>query len=141
MPSIHDYFGTYLKAEDLQGRDVNVTISHVAVEPIKDQKTGIAQEKLVVYFLGKTKGLVLNVTNAKRIAATYSDDYVMWTNAQITLGVEQVESFGEIVPGIRVRPQAAAAAQTAPPPAEHPAHTQPPATAPQAADLDDEIPF
>lgn len=140
MANIFDYLGNYLKAEDLQGRDALVTISHVAIETMKDQK-GVGEQKPVIYFVGKQKGLVLNITNAKRIAVNHGDDYTFWANAQITLGTEMVDSFGEIKPAIRVRIEQPVAAQTAPASAAPPVHAPPPATAPGGGDIDDEIPF
>ena len=48
----------YLKAADLQGQDINVTITSC-----EDEKLGQGQHtelKCVLYFRGKEKGLVLN---------------------------------------------------------------------------------
>jgi hypothetical protein len=58
----------YLKAADLQGRQVNVLMSHVETETIGDD------DRPVLYFQGKEKGLILNKTNANSISAVYGDD-------------------------------------------------------------------
>ena len=48
----------YLKAADLQDKQVTVRMSHVETETIGDD------DRPVLYFQGKEKGLVLNKTNA-----------------------------------------------------------------------------
>ena len=58
----------YLKAADLQGKQVTVVMSHVTMETIGDD------ERPVLYFKGKDKGLVLNKTNANTIADAFGDD-------------------------------------------------------------------
>lgn len=88
----------YLKASDLEGRSVTVTISHIKMEDISR-----GDEKPVLYFQGKTKGLVLNVTNAKKIAGLHGRDSNNWKGAEIALYETEVEFQGDTVPAIRVR--------------------------------------
>jgi hypothetical protein len=87
----------WLKAEDIGARrKVKVTIDSVVAENIGDE------DKLVIYFLGKTKGLVLNKTNAGRISAAHGDETDDWSGKEIFLFVEQVLFSGRMVPAIRV---------------------------------------
>ncbi len=58
----------YLKAADLQDREVTVTMADVKMEKLGDDS------RPVLYFRGKEKGLVLNKTNANNIASRYGDD-------------------------------------------------------------------
>ena len=51
----------YLKAADLRGGRVTVAIDSVVIENIGDE------DKPIVYFQGKEKGLVLNKTNANMV--------------------------------------------------------------------------
>lgn len=89
--------GSYLKAADLQGRRVLVTISHVTLEDIGDE------HKAVLYFVGKEKGVVLNKTNANMIQEiTGSDETDLWKGTQIVLYVAKVDFQGRRVDGIRV---------------------------------------
>ena len=53
----------YISAPDLKGKEPTVTIANVLMEDI-----GSAEMKPVLYFQRKTKGLVLNKTNASIIA-------------------------------------------------------------------------
>ena len=98
MPNINDAFPSkYLKAADLKGKSVALTVTKVASENIGDDL------KLVVFFKGTDKGLVLNKTNANSIAAvTGSGDTDDWTGKKITLFPTKVEFQGKRVPAIRV---------------------------------------
>ena len=104
----------YLKAADLQGRDVPVRIARVDMEDIGDE-----DHKPVVYFEGKARGLVLNKTNANTIATMYGDDTDAWAGKTITLITAQVDFQGKSVEAIRVkiqRPVQSSPAQNIEPP-------------------------
>ena len=72
---IRSYQGSqkYLKAGDLQGRPVIVTIRDVVVETVGQGRD--SEEKPVVCFVGKEKGLVLNTTNGNSIADEFGDQF------------------------------------------------------------------
>lgn len=95
-----DVFGgsnAYLKAEDLKGKAVRVTIESVDVKQFDDGK------KLVLHFVGKDKQLVCNRTNANRIEeATGTDETDNWEGWTIALYVCMVDFQGKRVPAIRV---------------------------------------
>ena len=102
MAHIDDFFPSkYLKASDLQGRDVKVTIQSLIPEQFEND--GKTDTKLVVYFVGKEKGVVLNKTNAGTIAAAYGYDYTTWSGNQITLYTAMVDAWGETKEAIRIR--------------------------------------
>jgi len=125
--NINDAFPSqqWLKAGDLQGRDVTVTISHVASEDVGDGS------KPVVYFQDKEKGLVLNRTNGSTIADLHGIETNNWQGKQITLFPTQVDYRGQQVAAIRVRLTGAVAAAPA---------TQPDMGS-HAPDLESDIPF
>jgi hypothetical protein len=123
----------YLKAEDIKGREVKVTINYVEMEEMPDGKK---TEKPVVYFKGKEKGVVLNSGNWDILEDAFgdSDD---WPGKQITLYTERTRKpDGTPTDGIRVRvpPQAPPRSASAPPPPTHEDYV------PDGA-MDDEIPF
>ena len=129
----------YLKAADLQDRNVMVKMSHVTLEKIGDD------EKPVLYFVGKEKGIVLNKTNASNIAVVYGDDTNDWREQEIVLFPAMVDFQGKSVEAIRVRaPQPKDRKQTqrqADPISSGPM-SDPPAGHPGAASFtDDDIPF
>ena len=134
----------YLKAADLQGRQVKVKIDRVEMEEIG------GEPKPILYFVGKEKGVVMNKTNANNIASAYGDDTDDWQDAEIILYEAMVDFQGKSVPAIRIRvpPRAPARARRddAPPrsrdedrqQADDRRNEPPPRTTP---DIDDEIPF
>ena len=102
MAHIDEFFPSkYLKASDLQGRDVRVTIA--SLNPEQFENDGKTETKLVVYFLNKEKGVVLNKTNAGTISTAYGYDYTTWPGNQITLYMAMVDAWGETREAIRVR--------------------------------------
>ena len=121
---IAEHFGSYLKADDLpQGQDVSVTIDRVILEDLNNN--GKTEQKPVVYFRGKNKGLVLNRTNAESISRLYGGETDAWAGKAIALYIDPhvVVPGGGTKPGIRIRPVAPAAsgaATGAPPPAPPP---------------------
>lgn len=108
----------YLKAADLNGGEVRLTIDHVETEILGDS------EKPVVYFTGKKKGLVLNKTNASAIVKHYGDDSDDWQGKPIILYPSEVAFQGQMVDAIRVRMP-----------------TQKPAAKKPAAATGDDVPF
>lgn len=96
--NVNDAFPSkYLKAADLQGRQVTVNMTNVSYEKMGDDT------KLVLFFDGKEKGLVLNKTNANNIAAIYGTDTDGWFGKPIVLVEALVDFQGRSVPAIRVR--------------------------------------
>jgi len=136
MPNINDAFpSNYLKASDLGGREVVVTIDRVAFEAVGRDR----EMKAVVYFQGKQKGIVLNKTNAKKIIEISGSALTEeWPGTQVKIYPTETEFGGETVDCIRVKPvgKPAMGRMT---PAPKPA----PVTVPEdAAPLtDDDIPF
>ena len=142
MVDINSAFpSNYIKASDLQNREVQVQISHCNMEDI-----GSGEHKPVLYFVGKDKGLVLNKTNANTIASvTGQTDTDMWVNASIILFPTQTDFQGKQVPCIRVKlfNPAPATQQAAPAVQGQPVSNGNPFQAPPAVagGIDDEIPF
>lgn len=109
----------FLKAADLQGRRVIATINTVSMEDIGDDG-----QKPVVYFEGKDKGLVLNVTNANMIEEIAgSAETEEWGGVQIVMYPTKVDFSGRRVDAIRV---------------DYPANGKP---KPPPVDSGDDVPF
>lgn len=93
----------YVKAPDLNGRNITVAIDRLEVE-----RVGVppkVEDKLVLYFRNATKGMILNRTNAMTIAAMYSPESDNWTGQRITLYSTRVNAFGAMHDVIRIRPE------------------------------------
>lgn len=129
----------YLKATDLQGREVSVIISNVTMEKLGNDT------RMILYFQGKQKGMVCNKTNAFNISMMYGEDTDGWIGKSVTLFSAWVAYQDKTVQGLRIKsaatvssPQQRATQAQAPvqpvkeqygPPAGHP------------ADLNDDPPF
>ena len=126
----------WLKAADLKGKSAIVTIDKVEMQSFKNDK-GYEEDKLVVHFKGKTKGLIINQTNWDSISEiTGEDDDAGWPEHKVELYSKKVEMRGKLVEAIRVR----APAQPELPKSTKPLPPKPPAK-PLAQEMDDEIPF
>lgn len=91
------YPSKYLKADDLMGREVRVIMATVEMEKIGDDN------KPVLYFKGKDKGVVLNKTNASTIAAAYGNESEDWFDQPLILFSVMVDFQGKVAPAIRCR--------------------------------------
>tara|TARA_Y100000310_G_scaffold53134_1_gene48725 strand:- start:3330 stop:3833 length:504 start_codon:yes stop_codon:yes gene_type:complete len=102
----------YLKAADLQGREVLLTINGIRIEDVD----GKGDNKPVLYFNERLDGpgLVLNITNANTIAASLGDETDNWSGQQLVLYPATTDFAGKIVPCIRVRQPQANPATVAP---------------------------
>ena len=87
----------YLKSADLKGRPHLVTISHCDMEKLGND------DKLILYFQGKEKGMVCNKTNFGRIAFMHGDETDDWPGCKIVLATELVDFQGKSTMAIRVR--------------------------------------
>ena len=134
----------YIKAGDVIEPQI-VAIRELQVEEIGQGKD--AENKPVLYFHNRQKGLVLNVTNARTIEDAYGIETDAWPGKSIELFSTKVDFKGDRVDGVRVRvPKEASADELldkAPPrperskPAEEPSN----GSADPAEDLNDEVPF
>ena len=93
----------FIFAFDLDGRDVNVTIARVEAGSVNGQG-GRKAKKPIMYFEGKEKGLALNSTNSKTIAAMFGNYTEKWIGKAITLYPTTTQMGGETVECIRIRP-------------------------------------
>ena len=130
--NVNDLFPSkWLKASDLGEAKPIVTIARVEVESVGREK----EQLPVVYFVGKTKGCVLNKTNATAIAAIAGDELTEWPGVKVQLFSAMVEFRGEQVESIRIRaPQQAVAAKQKPKPKPEPEPAE-------YDDTDDNAPF
>ncbi len=103
MVSVNDaYAGNHLNCESLKGKDVKLIIASTDLEEFTDQN-GVRKKKIVVFFRGTDKDLVLNKTNATCIAQMYGDQTEAWVGKTITLWPSQAEMGGKTLPAIRIR--------------------------------------
>jgi len=99
VPKVSDvYGGQYLKASMIGDDTFRMEIKSVTEEEIGQEQ----ERKLVVYFRGTDKGLVLNATNANTLAENYGDDTDGWVGKVVKLYTTWTEFGGRRVKGLRV---------------------------------------
>lgn len=127
----------FLKAADLGDAAPIVTIDRVEIQSVGGGQGQTKEDKPVVYFRGKEKGLVLNKVNSKTIAGIASTrETEDWPGVQIQLFVAQVEFAGELMSAIRVQSPRNVA------PAGRPSRTKSPEVEPrESVGDDDSVPF
>lgn len=136
MPNINDSFPSkYLKASDLDGENLTVTISHVTIEEVgKDRDV-----RPILYYEGEEKGIVLNKTNATNIAKLYGNETDDWPGKRVMLGTTYVDFQGQSVEAIRVYPPRRQAPNAPLTKGGNPVVEE--GQRPFAPDVNDEIPF
>lgn len=135
----------YLRAGDIpSNRFLSVQIDHVAKENVAGTDDP-QEEKPVLYFVGKAKGMVLNRTNAQAIAEAYGDETDHWRGRTMLLYSTETLFQGRMVPCLRLKPPARNAAASSPPAARPPAPPAPVDRLEQESELpmppDDDVPF
>ena len=103
----------FLKASDLQGKEVKVEIDDCRMEDVAGDGS---EEKPVLYFKGKNKGLVMNKTNAGKLEVAFGDDTEHWSGRTIILYPDVTQFQGRTVDCLRVRVPAPKAADGEPTP-------------------------
>ena len=90
------YSGTesqWLKAQDMLGANLKVTIQSVEILKFDAEGEKPATERAALKFVGKEKGLVLNATNNKTLCKAYGDDSDAWIGHVIGLKTEEYDNF------------------------------------------------
>lgn len=102
--TVSDLFPSpWLKAEDLAGRAVTVKIVAAQVETLR-QFDGTQAPKLVLTFEKATKRLIVNKTQAKRLAeVTKTEAFADWVGHRVTLK-PAVAQNGKLTVGIDPAP-------------------------------------
>lgn len=104
----------YTSGEDLQGKQVTVTIARVLAETMRPNPQSPEVTKYVLYVENGKKGIILSKVLAKQIAqALGSDDTDQWTGKKVIVYPESMTVAGANRVAIRAR---AFQPQAAPPP-------------------------
>lgn len=81
------------------GEERVFTITRVEVKEVGSEKV----KKGVVFFTETDRGLVLNKTNSRTIAALYGSETDKWKNKRLTVYRSETSFQNKIVPCVRVR--------------------------------------
>ena len=90
----------YLKASDLGEHTPIVTIASVSVESLGSEEE--KENKPVIYFEGKEKGLVCNKTNWNTVMGLFGDETEDWIGKKIKLVTAEVAFKGKMTLSIRI---------------------------------------
>jgi hypothetical protein len=116
MSEINDfdelYGSKYFSVGDLKGGEPRLKIGKVEIAELRE-KNGTTKHKYVMLFEGVDKGLVINKTNALKLAEAYGKQSSRWIGQTVQLYAEDT-SFGK---GVRVRPLREPATPAEPDPA------------------------
>ena len=94
-----------LKAAEYKGKNFKVTIDTVTTRAYEATEKQAADEKLVLSFSGKEKGLVLNKTNTKILIGAYGADTDGWIGNEIGLSTHETDlGTGWVVTPLNVAP-------------------------------------
>jgi hypothetical protein len=108
-----DLYGSkYFSVSDLKDSEPRLKIGKVEVAELRE-KNGTTKRKYVMLFEGVEKGLVINKTNARKLADAYGKQSLKWIGQIVQLYSEDT-SFGK---GVRVRPLRKPATPAEPDPA------------------------
>jgi hypothetical protein len=108
-------FERYLKSVHLQGKRATVKIVRVAIEELHP-RPGKVERAPVIYFEGKSKGLILSATNQRTLARLFGDDINGCVGKTVSLEAVEVKVAGVSKFPIRIKGaqiQEAAASKTA----------------------------
>lgn len=97
--NIDDAFpSNYLRVDDLGSMRVKVRVVRVTLEDFgKDRKP-------ILWFHGKTKGLLLNKTRAQILKSLWGSETEVWTGKEAVLFVATVIFNGAATPSIQIQP-------------------------------------
>ena len=105
-----DIYGSkYFGPPDLHGEMIRHEVGKVEIADLRE-KDGSTKRKFIVYFKGVDKPLVLNRTNAQKLAAALGKDRTAWIDVVVELYAEMTSLGKE---GVRLRVMRSAAAGAA----------------------------
>lgn len=91
----------YLAGEMLPADGVTMTVRYVRMEKIESERG--SEEKPVMYFQERPKGMVLNKTNAKQLGAALGPETDDWTGAGVHLVPKAMKVAGADRVAIRIK--------------------------------------
>lgn len=134
--NIKDAFPSkYLSAADLARPDGSHGTTTAVVKHVQMEQMANKEMKPVMYFEGKTKGMIVNIGNSNVLSSVYGVETDNWKGASLQIYVVDTEFQGQPTKGLRVRipPQGGKPAVQ---PEEQPVYEPP-----VGAGGDDQIPF
>jgi hypothetical protein len=99
MANVDEIYARYLTAAEVGSNTIRMKIG--GVEPVDlRQQDGSTRKKLVLYFNGQDRPMVLNRTNAGTLAAAFGKNTDGWVDQRVEV-FSEMTSLGK--PGLRIR--------------------------------------
>ncbi len=89
----------FLKAADLGGREARVVIDHVEMVDLDADQP----QRPALFFVGKSKSMVINRTNGELLAKSFGDDCDAWRGRSVIIFCSQTVFQGRVVDCLRLR--------------------------------------
>jgi hypothetical protein len=86
--------GKYLKASDIEGRLLKVTIAGVSIVEFNKDDGG-KETKPALALVGKEKQVVCNPSSVKALIGAYGKDAEKWAGKEIQLSTQHYASLGK----------------------------------------------
>ena len=83
-----------LKAKDFIGKNLKLTIERVDTVTYPANENQPEQTKPALYFVGKSKRLILNPTNTETLCNAYGDDSEGWAGKEVALTTKDYTDKG-----------------------------------------------
>ena len=93
----------FVSGDMVKDRPATMTIKEVKIESLPSIKTGKEENKVILCFEESKKPLILNATNAKRLAKLFGRDTDTWAGQVVELYAEEVKAFGALHNAARIR--------------------------------------
>ncbi len=106
---------TYMRTEDLNGKEHELIIDKVEMAEISNPETKRTETKPVVYFKGREKGLILNHTNWDALEQGYGEESDHWHGWPMILYPTTTRFGSSNVACMRIRIPKASTEKDAPP--------------------------
>lgn len=90
----------FVSGDMIADQTVKMTIRAVELEKLSGPNG--ESEKPLIYFQGTKKPLILNATNAKKLAKALGRETTAWHGAKIELYSEEVKAFGKVSNVVRI---------------------------------------
>ena len=99
--------GPFATAIEIGASTPTLTINEVELQQVEKlgangQATGVMKDRLVVFFAGVDRGLLLNRTNAECLVGLWGKDTASWVGHKVTLHTQTVQVGPKKALGIRV---------------------------------------
>ena len=103
----------FISAEELDGKEVILTISGVTTDEVYSQSARAKEKKAALKFKETDKMVILNATHARTITPILGTPQVeQWTGKRICLYPVAIQAFGQNVEAIRIKKVPASAPAT-----------------------------